>query len=306
MTLSEFLSAGGWGIFALIAAVFTAGFYLTSQYMRQSGDIVMFWMRLVVIVVLLPFMQSMPMPDNIWFYVTVVATAVFGIAADVRVFNVGATYGAGVVSRLMPVVVWGSFFVWFLFEPSLIGRYLAEPLRAAGITLALFSCVYFAMRLNRSTVSRAALREMLPAILAYVMTTVLNKLAMTQGFVAGGYAGAVYGYMLLQSAAGVLILGGYLLLKKRGQPRQPAGWAGTMGMMTALISGFIWVTHMTYKNYAVAFAPHPSYQAAVNLTAPVFVLLFYKLAGYREAESPKAGIGVVISAAVLLILTAGV
>lgn len=303
-SFASFMLAGGWSVFALIASSFSAGFYLVNQYLRQPGDILVFWMRIVVLVILTPVIYDMELPENPLFYGLVSLTALVGTGADIRTFNVSAQYGAGVVSRVMPVTVWGSFLLWFFVDPGLLRSYAAEPVRATGIVLTLVACVYFAMRLHKCEVTKAALRAMAPALAGYVLSTVLNKMALSAGAVNGGFTGAVYAYMFVQSAIAVFMAGPLLIFKERNKRRAPAGWGAPMAILASLMAGFVWVSHMAYKNYAVAYAPHPSYQAAVNLTAPVFIMLFYKLVKHREQNvDVKSGMGIVVSALLLVLIT---
>jgi hypothetical protein len=306
-TFNTFMHGPGWAVFSLIAAVFSGGFYLVNQYLRQPGHALVFWMRVIVVVFMTPLVAYQPIPQNPMFYVMVLLTALLGIGADVRTFNVSAKYGGGVVSRVVPMVVWGSFFLWFAFHPHLIFEYMAHPLNTAAVLAALGGCVYFSIRLNRCEVSRAAMIDMLPALLAYTVTTVLNKEAMTLGKTAGTYAGAVYFYMYVQSLAAVLMLGPYTIWHDmRNRRRDPAlrraVWRSQLMIPAALLAALVWICHMIYKNYAMAYTPNPAYQMAVNLTTPVFISIFYYFMKHREESDVLSGMGIVVCAIILALV----
>ena len=77
-----------------------------------------------------------------------------------------------------------------------------------------------------------------------------------------------------------------------------------MPMLAAvLLGGFSWICHMIYKNYSMAFVPNPSYQAAILLTAPVFIAAFYHLTKHKEEADVKSGMGIVACALLLALLT---
>jgi hypothetical protein len=301
----DFMSGIGWAVFAVLSAFFGAGFFLVNQYMRQPGHVLVFWMRVLVVLFLSPFMPQILLPADPVFYVTVFLTVLAGTFADIRSFNVSAQYGGGVVSRVQPVTVIGSFFIWFFFNPALLSEYAAHPRNTAGILLALAGCVFFAMRLNRCEVTRGALRAMLPALLGYTCSTVLNKFAMGRGQLEG----VVFGYMYVQSLLSVFIIGGYTLWRDRkpqaaetaAAPR--VSWANRRMSVAALLACAAWICLMIYKNYAMAFTPNPSFVAALTLTSPVFIAVFYKLAKFREEADVVSGMGIVGCALVLALMT---
>lgn len=298
MSFSAFMSAGGWAVFSLVAAVFSAAFYLVNQYSRQPGGAVVLWMRACVVVLMTPWMFHVDWPRNPAFYAIVAVTAFLGVLGDVRTMNVSAQYGGGVVSRVMPMTVWGSFFLWLLIKPSLIGAYLSHPLNSLGIFAALAGCVYFAARLRRCDLTQAALRAMLPALVAYTFSVTLNKVAMDYGAGEASFSGVVYTYMYVQSLIGVFIMLP-LEYRRAGAALRP----DRVLLIAALAAAAVWIGHMVHKNYAMAYTANPSYQAAINLTAPVFISVFYWLRRHREEADVLSGMGVVICAIALALLT---
>jgi len=301
LSFQEFMTGWGWVLFATISAGFASGFFLVNQYLRQPGYLLVFWMRLLVVVFLAPLMRTLSWPTEPGFYIAVFFTVICGTFADIRSFNVSARYGGGVVARVQPVTVWGSFLLWFVFDPKLIFTYLDHPLNTAGILAALAGCVYFSMRLNKCAITKAALIDMAPALAGYTLTTVLNKYAMDHG----PLEGAVYGYMFVQSVLAAIFTGIYALIKARHHPEQgvTTGWANQQMLAAALIAGFLWICHMIYKNYAMAFTPNPSYPAAILLTAPVFIAVFYHFTKHKEEADVASGMGIVACALVLALFT---
>lgn len=296
---STFMAGSGWVLFSLVAAVFSAGMYLTNQYLKQPGHVLVFWSRVLVVIVLSPIIPFFDLPTDWRFYAVLVATVFFGTVADMRTFNVSAKYGGGVVSRVQPLVVWGTFFLWFLFDPALLQKYAAHPFNTAGILLALGGCVFFAQRLNKCAITKAAMIEMLPALFGYTMTMVLNKYAMAHG----NLHGAVIGYMYIQSVIAVIVLGPYVAWKEKDLGLKAKNWL-TKGMIAAaLLMTVSWIGHMIFKNYAMAFTQNPAYQVALNLTTPVFIAAFYFFVKHKEEADVKSGFGVVLCAVLLVLLT---
>ncbi len=293
------MAGEGWAIFSLIAAVFSAAMFLVNQYLKQPGHMLVFWSRVCVLIFLAPVMTKFDLPTDWRFYAAVLATVFVGTVADIRTFNVSAKYGGGVVSRLQPLIVWGSFFLWFVFDPNLLMVYAQHPVNTMLIMATLGACVYFAQKMNTCPITKSAMIEMTPALLGYVLTTVLNKYAMAHG----NLHGAVLGYMYVQSTIAVLVLGPYVLWKEKTLGLKAQPWAGKAMVAAALLMSFSWLCHMIYKNYAMAFTPNPAYQAALNLTAPIFIWVFYRFTRHKEEADVASGFGVVLCAVLLALLT---
>lgn len=290
----------GWMLFTLIATVFSAGFYLVNQYLKQPGHLLVFWMRVMVVLFMSPLMAELELPHDPLFYLAVLITVFAGTFSDIRSFDAAAKYGGGVVSRINPAIVWGAFLLWFFFDPSILAKYMDHPANTAGIAASLIGCVYFAMRLNKCAITREALIYMAPALAGYALTTVLNKYAMGLG----KPENVVYGYMYIQSALASVLIGVMLLWRsRRGRDTTLTGWTNKKMLAAGLIACFVWICHMIYKNYAMVYTPNPSYVAAIGLTAPVFIAVFYYFAGHKEEADVNAGMGVVFCAVLLALFT---
>lgn len=301
MTFVSFMSGWGWVIFSLIATVFGAGIFLVNQYLKQPGHLLVFWSRVVTVLVLTPVMLQVVWPVRPQFYLVVFITALLGAFSDIRTFNVAARYGGGVVSRVQPLIILMSFFLWFAFDHNLLQRYLAHPVNAGFIMLALAGCIYYSSKMGKCHISRRAFFEMLPALLGYTITTVLNKYALQQG----PLTGAVYTYMYMQSGFAVPMIGAYVLWRERGRQAAVIPWrTKTMALAAAALS-LAWVYSMTLKSYAMAFIPNPSYQVAIGQLTPVFIALFYWKVKHKEEADVASGMGVVAFTILLVCLTAG-
>jgi prolipoprotein diacylglyceryltransferase len=123
---------------------------------------------------------------------------------------------------------------------------------------------------------------------------VLNKYAMDHG----PLEGAVYGYMYVQSIIAVFLIGGYTLYRGIG-PSTTVSWVNTKMLKAVLLLSAAWLCHMIFKNYAMAFTANPSYQAALNLSTPVFIALFYMAAKHKEEAAVWPGMGIVACAVLL-------
>lgn len=297
MTFSTFMMGGGWVLFSLIAALPAAVSVLANQYFKLPGHLLVFWSRVVTVLCMAPFMAQIALPEDPRFYIAVAVTALLGAFADMRAYNASARHGAGAVSRVMPLGIVLSFFVWLGVDTSMIGKYLDHPFSTAAILVALSGITFFSMRLRHCVVTRTAFVHMLPALLAYTATNVLNKYAMHFGAIEG----AVFGYMFVQSALAVVIAGGYAAYHE-GKPQRQK-WAWQPLAFNALLLAIVWIAHMTFKNYAMAFTPNPAYQSAVLQVTPLLVAGVYKIVGHRENADVKSGLYLVAFVALLALVT---
>lgn len=299
MSFTTFMSGWGWVIFSLISTVFSAGVYLLNQYLRQPGHLLVFWSRVATILLLAPWMMHIELPTDPRFHIAVLLTALFGAFADIRTYNVASRYGGGVVSRVQPLIIILSFIIWFFFDPALRIKYAAHPVNTGLILLALVGCIYFSVRLRKCHINRAAFLQMLPALLCYTTTILLNKYAMNHG----PLADAVYGYMYVQSAAAVVLTGGYALWRESKTPQTPINWRTKKMAVAAVVLAAGWICSMILKLYAMAFIPNPAYQAAIGQTAPVFIALFYWLVKHKEEGDVASGMGIMACTILLALLT---
>lgn len=288
----------GWVFFSLLAALGSAGMYLINQYARIPGVYLVISSRLLVILAVAGPALYLGLPTDPLFYLGVGITSVVGVAGDVMVFNAGAKYGGGVTSRVMPLQVFGGFLLWLLIHPEQLGDYAAAPWRSAGILAALAACTWFSMRLHRCAISRAAYIELIPAIAAYAITIVFNKFAMDHAPTDSG----VYNYMFVQCLMAVPMFAVYGFYGRKTRS-DGVRFLSRRVLVAAVVLCAAWMVHMIFKLYAMAWTSNPAYVAAIILTAPLFIQVYYRLTGHREEADVGAGFGVVASAMALALFT---
>ena len=289
-----------WVGLAVLSAVFTAMFYLINQYYKQSGLLIVFISRILIVLCMMPVWFFVDLPRNPSFYVIVFLSAILGVYGDVKMMDAVARFGGGVVSRLQPFTLILAFMLWFLFMPSLLEVYYAEGPVALGIVFSIVMAVFFASRLRKIPVQKEAIMMTAPALVAYALAICMNKLAMNEESLTSG----VYGYMFFQSLFAIPLCYGVMLYQKHEMVLKPAEILKQKMLMRAGVLMFIaWFFHMVFKMYAVGMTINPSYVATINLIAPLFIILFYKLTGHKETADVKNGLGILVCAFMLAVLT---
>jgi len=294
-----------WVVCSLFAAIFAAGTFLANQYYKLPGHHLVLVMRIFILIGMLPFMGMIAWPSNIDFYIAVSATAILAALGDIRIHNITAMHGGGVTARLQPTMIWVAFVLWIVVEPSMLEKYLNEPIKAAGIIASLIACVYFATRLKKCHVSRDVFFKILPAVIGFGVNMVLAKYALDRSDLHGG----VFAYMVVQCLAAipVLIIAEQYTARANKDPNRPhlfaIDWRACF--KPGVVLAGLWIAHMIAKNYGNSFAENPAYVAAVILTAPVFIALYYKLVKHEESGDVSSGFGIVLSTIILTIFTLG-
>lgn len=153
---------------------------------------------------------------------------------------------------------------------------------------------------QKNPVNRAALTAVMPALICYAFTVVCNKMAMNHAPLHGG----VYGYMYFQSIFAIFLIGGYTAFtRKTGRIKTKLSLVDKRLLHASFLMFIAFTFHMIFKMYAVGFATNPSYVAALGMTTPIFILLYYRLIAHKEQGDVKNGMGIVLCAVLLAALT---
>ncbi|MEZ5814380.1 MAG: hypothetical protein R3E13_06630 [Alphaproteobacteria bacterium] len=293
-----------WVIFALIAALAQAVVPLVGEYFKTQSLPLLFWMRLAVVVALVPFAIFLVPPGDPLFFVFVFIAALGAAYWDIYYLGLAAEHGgAGVVTRIEPLAVAVTFVLWLVFAPALIAEYIQSPVRGICIVFALLGSVYFSMRLRHCPVSWPALRRFAPATVVGALTVICGKLAMDHS----GYHNGVAWYVFMQS---IFSLGAYGLLlgvRPLRSKLKDLGQETRLFSRSAFVAGLAlavpWLVHTPAKYYAISAVENPAYVTVIGLTAPFWVLLVYKTLGRRERADILSGLGVVFFAMLLVVFS---
>lgn len=292
------------GIFGLISWVwFSTGSALAAAIMPIMHEKIqaerlsmMFWLRIVMLVIALPVLCFVGWPGSPVFYVATFITAFIWAYADLSSFRATEEFGAGAITRMIPMNVLVTFFMWLALSPDTLDGYLSNPMQGLGIFISLCGAVFFAMRLQRGPISRESLRVLGPVILMSGMGVVYAKIALDHATTPTIHSG-VFGYMVVQAFFMILIFGA---LELAGRPVPRAVFTGRVAMTSGFLMGINSVVHLMFKSYAYMMVENPAYVSAVILTTPLWVLLYYRLVKKQNVGDIKAGFMVVICAAAMI------
>jgi hypothetical protein len=294
------ISSFQWIIPALIAAFAQAASPLICERFSVQPMVALWWMRLVGILGILPFALATPAPQNPIFYILILIGAVIFSYSDIIRTNVAAKNGAGIVTRLDPLSVALTFVLWTGLNPKQLHDYLMHPMQFLGMSLSLMGTVYFALRLGKCKINRTAINTLIPQLLLSAIGIILGKYAMN---LTNPQSGAVY-YALVQCGFVWLIYIGLqispLAHQKPHLVPKISDLFTRISVLSGVLCGLAWLLHTPMKWYAIAQVSNPAYITIIGLSAPFWVLLFYRLIGKKEEGDVKSGLGIVICTAIMI------
>lgn len=293
IALASFFS---WVGLSVGSAVTAAIMPIMHEKVRAERLSMLFWLRMVMLVIAFPVLCFVGWPGDATFYVATMVTAFIWAYADLSSFRATEEFGAGPITRLIPLNVIVTYFMWIVVDPDVLHGYIDNPVQGLGIFASMVAAVFFAMRLQRHPVSRHAIRALGPVILMSGMGVVFAKIALDHVGYASNHSG-VFGYMAIQAFFMILIFGA---LEAVWHPVPRAVFTGRVAVQAGLLMGLNSVAHLIFKSYAYQMVANPAYVSVIILTTPLFVLLYYKLVKKQDVGDIKAGLAVVICAAAMV------
>ena len=286
-----------WWIAAIFFAFLSACFKLVNQQFKINPTVLMIWRGLGVAIVISPFLLFVSAPSHPLFYIIMIILGLLVAVADRLLFSAIAKFGAGPQSRLSPLAMVLTTLFWWILYPAKFLHLLGSPFILAGIILCLAACVMAVFILKKDKIDREVFLFILPIIILSSIIAILNKTAMSLA----PFDQAVVYYIFIQSfVAGSMSLLIYRIKHYQVGTRQvfsPSSIKAGMLIVLFLILSLI------CKNYSMVHTANPGYVQVINLSVPVWILLFNKIKGVQDKTNIWAGFIFVISAACLILLT---
>lgn len=284
-----------WFVLALSAAMMTTAVPLVQEKYRADGFALALWNKLFVAIMTLPILLYVGVPDDPLFYIYLAATAVIYSISDVVFFRSVPVVGSGVVTRLLPISVVATFFIWFLIEPDLWHEYMQQPYKLMAICLILLAFLYFAARLKKCHVSWQGVRLLWPVIIAACIGPVISKLALDRA----GQVQAPLAYVCIQSIMMVMCLSVFYRIRK---PISHQVMFSKEAIRTGIILAALAGVMIFLKMKAYQLVDNPGFVSLVVFTDSLWVILVYRLIGKKETANIWAGLGIVSCAFAVIVV----
>lgn len=282
-----------WILFAFLQSLAGIGAYLIADFTRVRSFDLMFWNRVFGCVMLSPILLFIPPPTSLSFYVFCLFTAAIYSIYDLVFLDMASQKGAGLPTRIAPLSAWATFVLWLFINPSLIVKYLGNPLASAGIIASAILCGYFALRLRKCLLTWDSMKRAVPFIGLSALGAVFSKSAIDQTNILSG----TFYYLFMQAA----LVGGVYMFMKLFMPMTTAKYSSgkTLVRKEFILAGFLsalcFLAFGVFKISAFWAVENPAYVSIFGLLAPFWVFLLKKALGKKEQGDIVSGFGVVVS-----------
>jgi len=285
-----------WFLFAISAALLNATYRLSNQYLKLSGHTLTVLIKCGQILIFFPFLFFIEWPENYIFYLIAFLTAPLVLIQDRSFLNFSVTYGAGAITRIEPLSVPIVFITWLIIQPTEFLSLLDKPLIFFGILICLFASIGFSFRMRRCDVSFSALKAMIPLIIIAASINIVAKIGIDNAPSING----IIAWVFIQSLC-LIALSPFMKRKKDKNEEQQTLNKQKL-ILSAIGLSILLNIFIILRLYGFILTSNPAYVTAVMLTAPFWIMLFYRFVGHKEEADIKSGIGIVISAITLSLL----
>lgn len=285
-----------WWMLALGASFFAAAFAMANQYFQADTRIMIFWRGAIPAIALFPALFYAEIPTSWIFYAATIITGPIVLYIDRKFLDGAALYGGGVISMLMPTLVWTSFIIWFVIDGSYREHFFSNINQSILVVTALVVGVVSSVFMKKCKISSEAFKFMLPFYIWAMCVDPLNKTAMDNS----SFWGGVIWYSWIQGT--IVSLGAYIMIRLKHTEITRNIISRTNIKQGVFIGSMILITAL-FKNSAMSYAINPAYVLAIIFVSPLWVAMFYKIIGHKEPANMIAGMAFVLSAILLILAT---
>lgn len=286
-----------WLIFALIACITQCGAIEMTRKSKLDGYEVLLYRCLISGFLLLPFVMYMSWPADFRFYFVTGFSSIIYAWGNIVLSNLAVRKNGRVAMMFQPLMIFVTFCVWLIINPSEIATLTNEP-RQLGLTVLCFLSLLAALHfIRRNDYAWSSLLTVAPVAVGFALMNVAqtwflgtshaqNNLGMILAIIMAGNFGMV---------AVLPFLSRYRVITDELRITHHAAFP-------VFTIGLIGVLHMTAWGtmlYGMQIADNPAYPVAIMALAPVVFQIYYWVRGWRDNASPLAGATMTFAALML-------
>lgn len=289
--------SGLWILAALTSSLLAAQNVEMNRRARQESFRLNMWRMMLAAIFWLPLaLLQQQWPTNPLFYIVAATTGVAMIVGFTIQNDLAQKHNGRVAIIHMPLKAMLVFVLWMVISSGARDHLLENPVHVLGVVIALAIMVAALYTFRRHDVSWGTLKAVLPIVFLYGAGDILVRLTLDPTVL---HEQLVI-FLFVLSATGASVSA--LLLPWRPQPTLPlvtpslvraGGWAA-FGSAMNQVCFFI----------ALVNSPNPAYVSMIALLAPVWLLVYHRMANMRDDASPVAGTIVVLAAILLMVCAA--
>jgi len=256
-----------WVIFAVIASIVNAVYYICNQNVRLNPSIFMMYRGGIVALMVLPILLFYE-PIGAWqFYAIAILQGIITAHNDLKSFKANRRYGAETVCSIIPVNVGFTFFIWCFIEPMIILQYAKSPLKSLFIIIAISGIIYALSKYRHVKISKDAFIALLPVIILGSFISIFNKTIMN--YAESSLLGLCFWRIFITSSV-VFIIHVYIHIRRKKRLKE---LFNKHNLSRCWIFVFM-PASMLCRNMAMFYAENPSYVAALVQISLLWVMLF--------------------------------
>ncbi len=291
-----------WVVNGLIYGFFMALYTLVNQHYKLNGYVLGIWRGFGICLCFAPFLFLFPVPQDAFYWLLLIVQGWLIGFYDSHLFTASATYGAGPTSRVMALTAIVTTIMWWALTPSEFLKFFEEGSVFITLILIMFGFTFSYWQMQKSPVSKAVTKYMIPVILALGGMSVITKGIAMHG--TNVWASVIYYLVVATFVSGIYNTYFYI---SREKPSFKVFFANVFSKH-AIQAGFYVIVFsaalITSKTIAMRVAPNPGYVTALVLTSPIFVFLLNKYNKVPDNVSLKAGFSMIFFLVLLIILVA--
>lgn len=256
-----------WILFALVASIVNAIYYICNQNIRLKPSIFMVYRGGIIALIAMPFC-FLYNPISAWqFYAIAILQGIIVAYNDLKSFKANQKYGAETVCSIVPINVGLTFIIWCFIEPIIILQYAKSPLRSIFIILALMGIIYALSKYRHVKITKEAFFFLLPAMLCGSLVAIFNKTIMN--YAEDSLLGLCIWRVFISSLS-IWFIYMYIYIKRKNKIRE---LLNSKNLKRCWFFIFMPIS-MICRNMAMFYADNPSYVSALVQISLLWVMLF--------------------------------
>lgn len=283
-----------WLPLALASSLLAAQNVEANRRAKQEGFRLNFWRMAMAAMVWLPLALVHHWPRDGAFYAAAMFAGISMIIGFTIQNDLASRHNGRVAIVYLPLKAVGVFLVWAMIDPVAQAHLFEKPWVTVGVLACLGAMVTALAEFRKHDVSWQSLKAVLPIVLVYGAGDILARLNMAPHELTDRLV--VFLCVMTLTSAGVSLL----VWPWRPKPELPLVTPKLLRCAAHAAVGS--TANQVCFFIALVLGPNPAYVSMVVLLAPVWLLVYHRLAGIKDDASPVAGTMMVAAAIVLMVL----
>lgn len=287
-----------WLILALMFSMASAVFSGINRSYKLEGFRLNFYRMAWSFLLLSPLILLLEWPKPSFFYAAAMLHGMAMVIGSAVVLNMASRHNGRIATMFIPVQIFVAFMLWLAVSPDMWAQYLLQPANLIYIALPFALMTYCLFNMRKVDASFALFLQIAPIGVMYAFADLFAKLTMGD---TGIMTTFIYLYVVF--GTGLLCATPFLFIPTlRIKPEEPLLMPNMLraGFLLALagMAGF------GFFLFALRLSPNPAYVTAIGTMTPVWIMLYHKYHGIPDEGDTRTALLMVVSAIMLVLLTA--